>query len=381
MYVHHRPDWPNFFWDADRLMPVLGAVRQKHGVLLGRVLSLDRELQGAAAVLASTTELLKSSEIEGVWLDEHQLRFAVERALGLSTKKKSAARIVLDVQGAVDVMTDATQRASEPVTAQRLGQWHASMFPIQPAARTRSVLMAVGSWRTGSEPMQIVSGFAGQQQVHFEAPAAVRIDREMQALLDWIELDRSQGSTGAQALDPVLMAGVAHLWFATIQPFDDGNGRMARALTELMLTRADGVPERFFSLSAQMRQERKAYYAAVDSAQCSSTLDITAWLEWFLGCFDRALDRSDEMLDGVMRQAAFWRTHPEGFNPRQRKVLNLLLSEGAEEVAGHLTSMKWSKLTRCSKDTAIRDINDLLARKLLLRGPEGGRSTRYVLQG
>jgi Fic family protein len=263
------------------------------------------------------------------------------------------------------MMLDATEKYSEPLTAERLFAWHAAMFPT---GRSGMKSITVGAWRDdASGPMQVVSGPVGRERVHYEAPPAHRLASEMKAFVDWFN--------GEAAIDPVLKAAVAHLWFVTVHPFDDGNGRIARAIADMALARSEGVAQRFYSMSAQIRQERNAYYDILESTQ-KGDLDITSWLEWFLGCLDRAFDGAESTLSNVFRKARFWEKHAgAAFNDRQRDMLNRLLN-GFE---GKLTTSKWAQIEKCSQDTALRDIDDLVARGILRKDPAGGRSTSYSL--
>ena len=310
-----------------------------------------------------TNEIVASSAIEGETLDPREVRSSLARQLGL--EQAGLPVVGRDVEGVVEMMLDATQNYDKPLTEERLFAWHASLFPTGRSGLSR---IKVNAWRDDSKgPMQVVSGAVGQERVHFEAPAASRVEQEMKAFLDWFNTDDDT--------DPVLRAGVAHLWFVTIHPFDDGNGRIARAIADMTLARSEASSQRFYSMSAQIRNERDIYYDTLEQAQ-QGTLDITSYLDWFLSCLHHSFDGVDGTLGTVLRMARFWDTHAsETFNVRQRLILSKLL----ESFEGKLTSTKWAKLSKCSQDTALRDILDLVARGILVKDPGGGRSTSYSL--
>jgi Fic family protein len=362
-YIHQSLKWPQFDWDRDTLSTQLADVRHRQGRLLGRMESLGFALRTEASLATLTEDVVKSSEIEGEQLDRDQVRSSIARRLGIDIGAlKPTER---NVEGAVEIMLDATQRYVEPLTAERLFGWHAALFPTGRSGMHRII---VGAWRDDSRgPMQVVSGPVGHERVHYEAPPAHLLDRETRAFMDWF-------NSGA-SLDPVLKAGVAHLWFVTVHPFDDGNGRIARAIADMALARSERSAQRFYSMSAQIRAERDAYYDILEATQ-KGGLDITRWLEWFLGCLGRAIDGAETTLAAVMSKARFWEAQAgQSFNDRQRLVLNRML-DGFE---GKLASSKWAKLAKCSQDTALRDIDDLLARGVLTRDAGGGRSTSYSL--
>lgn len=316
------------------------------------------------AVLKTLTEdVLKSSEIEGERLDAELVRSSIARRLGMDSGALQPPD--RDVEGIVEMMLDATRLYDKPLTSERLFSWHASLFPTGRRGMTR---IKAGVWRDDSGgPMQVVSGPMGRGRVHFEAPAAARLDREMSAFLDWFNQDTD--------LDEVLQAGLAHLWFVTIHPFDDGNGRMARAVADMALARSEQSPQRFYSMSAQIRQERTAYYDILERTQ-RGTMDITPWMDWFLGCLSRAIEGAQSTTAAVLSKARFWEaTRGLPLNKRQQVILNLLL-DGFE---GKLTTSKWATLAKCSPDTALRDIGSLVEHGILIRNPEGGRSTSYAL--
>ncbi|SDQ64689.1 Fic family protein [Brevundimonas sp. 374] len=362
IYIHKRAGWPNLIWDDSTLAQPLAAARHRQGRLIGRMEALGFALREEAVLRTLTEDVLKSSEIEGEVLDREQVRSSIARRLGMDVVGMVPAD--RDVEGVVEMMLDATQNYAQPLTADRLFAWHAALFPTGRSGMSR---ITVGGWRTpDGDPMQVVSGPVGRERIHYEAPSAVRLDAEMAAFLQWSE---------TATPDPVLKAGVAHLWFVTNHPFDDGNGRIARAIADLALARAEGTAQRFYSMSAQIRAERKAYYEMLEATQ-KGDLNITAWLLWFIACLDRAFDGAETILASVMRKARFWEAlADQPMNERQRKVLNRLL-DGFE---GKLTNAKWAALAKTSSDTALRDISDLVQRGLLERDAGGGRSTSYSL--
>ncbi|ANW05396.1 Fic family protein [Bradyrhizobium icense] len=362
-YIHELEGWPGFQWSSKLLAERLAAVRHKQGRLIGRMEALGFTLRAEAALQTLTEEVVKSSEIEGEILDREQVRSSIARRMGMDIGALAPAD--RHVEGVVEMMLDATEKYSEALTAERLFGWHAALFPTGRSGMTKIV---VGAWRTEqSGPMQVVSGPIGREHVHYEAPAAWRLENEMQAFLEWFE---SVGRT-----DPVLKAAIAHLWFVTIHPFEDGNGRIARAIADLALARSENSGQRFYSMSAQIRKERNAYYGILEATQ-KGGLDITAWLEWFLACLERAFDGAEAILANVLRKARFWELHAgSSLNDRQRLVINRLL-DGFE---GKLTSSKWGKLAKVSQATAARDIEDLINRGILLKDAAGGRSTSYSL--
>ena len=363
MYIYQRDDWPRFHWDQESLANQLAAVRHRQGKLTGRMEALGFELREEAVLNTLTQDVLKSSEIEGEILDIDQVRSSIARRLGFEIGALTPAD--RHVEGVVEMMLDATQKYQDALTIERLFGWHAALFPTGRSGMQR---IKVGAWRDDSTgPMQVVSGPTGKQRVHFEAPSVDRLPAEMSRFLYWFNTPPST--------DPVLKAALAHLWFVTIHPFDDGNGRIARAIADLALARSEQSPKRFYSMSAQIRLERNNYYDILERTQ-KGTMEVTPWMQWFFGCLDRAFDGAEGTLAGVMRKARFWQEHAgEAFNERQRKVVNRLL-DGFE---GALTSSKWARLAGCSQDTANRDINDLVTRGLLEKEAAGGRSTRYSL--
>jgi len=363
MYIHELPEWPKLYWNKEQLAELLAAVRHRQGLLLGHMGALGFNLRQEALLLTLTADVIKSSEIEGEKLDAEQVRSSIARRLGIDIGAlKPADR---DVEGVVEMMLDATRHYDQPLTVERLFAWHAALFPT---GRTGMRKIRVGTWRDDSEgPMQVVSGAIGRERVHFEAPAAPLLETEMAAFLEWFNAQTD--------LDQVMKAGLAHLWFVSIHPFEDGNGRIARAIADMCLARSENSPQRFYSMSAQIRQERDDYYNVLERTQ-KEDIDVTRWMRWFLGCLDRAIEGAQTVLGSVLAKEKFWKqVQGISINDRQRLVLNRLL-DGFE---GKLTTTKYAKLTKSSQDTALRDIAYLVDRGILVRSSEGGRSTSYAL--
>ena len=363
MFIHEQSDWPRLHWNDEALAALLADVRHRQGRLIGRMEALGFDLQREAVLGTLVEDVVKSSDIEGERLDAGQVRSSVARRLGMDAG--GVGRADRNVEGVVEMMLDATRRYEAPLTAERLFDWHASLFPTGRSGMRR---ITVGAWRrSDSDPMQVVSGPAGRERVHFEAPAAAGLGAEMKAFLEWFEAPAE--------VDPVVQAGLAHLWFVTIHPFDDGNGRIARAVADMALARSEGSSQRFYSMSSQIRTERNAYYEVLERTQRGTT-DVTEWMGWFLACLGRSIDNATTALAGVLAKARFrQRAAGLSLNDRQRLVLNRLL-DGFE---GKLTTSKWAKLAKCSQDTALRDIAFLIDRGVLVRNPGGGRSTSYDL--
>lgn len=362
-YVWEHPDWPRWRYDLRVLAASLVSVSQAQGRLLGRLADVGLALRDEASLGALTEDVVRTSAIEGENLEEASVRSSVARRLGVDIG--ALAPVDRHVEGIVDMVLDATMHAERPVTLERLYEWHAALFPTAYAG-LRKIRVARLRDDAGG-PMQVVSGPHGRQRVHFEAPPADRLDAEVGRFLDWLN--------DSQADPPLIKAGLGHLWFVTLHPFDDGNGRIARALGDLLLVRADGSPQRFYSLSAQIQRERHAYYTMLERTQKGGP-DVTAWLEWFLQVLGRAVEDAERGVDRVLAKARFWqRVAAVPMNARQIKVLNRLL-DGFE---GRLTSSKWAALAKCSSDTALRDIHELLDRDVLKRGDAGGRSAYYEL--
>ena len=362
-YIHQLKSWPKFEWDRKGLAEPLAAVRLEQGRLLGRMEHLGFPLQQEALLLILTEDVLKSSEIEGEKLNEETVRSSIARRLGMDIG--GLETIGRNVEGVVEMMLDATRHYDEPLTAERLFGWHASLFPTGRSGMKR---ITVGAWRDDAEgPMQVVSGPLGRQHVHFKAPAAKLLNREMEAFLAWFHASDEK--------DWVVKSSLAHLWFVTIHPFDDRNGRIARAIADMSLARSEKSSQRYYSMSAQIRRERRAYYDHLEQAQ-RGALDITNWMEWFLNCLGRAIDGAQTTLATVLAKARFWDSIATvTLNERQRLMLNRL----RDSFEGKLTTSKWAKLAKCSQDTATRDINALVSEGVLKRNAVGGRSTSYSI--
>jgi len=363
-YIHQKDNWPNFSWNNDEFVNLLSEARNLQGRLIGKMESLGFELRDEALLETLTLDVLKSAEIEGELLNPEQVRSSIAQRLGM----EFAGAIMSDrnVDGMVDMMIDATRNCFKPLTVERLFDWHAALFPM---GRSGIFKITVADWRKDiSGQMQVVSGAAGREKVHFQAPDADLIEMEMNRFIKWFNEENK--------IDLVIKAAIAHLWFVTIHPFQDGNGRITRALTDMLLAQSDKSTQRFYSMSAQIRVERKEYYEILEKTQ-KGDLDISEWIKWFLSCLINALKATDNILTRVLLKADFWNRNSKTIiNERQKQILNKLL-DGFE---GKLTSMKWAKITKCSKDTAIRDINDLINKDILQKESAGGRSTNYELR-
>jgi len=362
-YIYMDPGWPAFRWDEAAVARKLADLRHRQGRLLGRMEGLGFPQQKDAELVSLTEGVVQSSAIEGERLNADQVRSSVARRLGIDVA--GATRADRHVDGIVDMMLDATQRFEQPLTAARLFKWHTLLFKADKSA------IRIGAWRDDAKgPMQVVSGPIGRERVHYEAPPADQLEAEMGKFLAWV-------NDASDHTDPVLRAAIAHFWCVTIHPFDDGNGRIARAIADGQLARADGTPQRFYSMSAAIRAERDAYYAILERTT-KGTLDITLWLDWFLACLGRAFTATETTLGSVLHKARFWDRHAHvRVNDRQRAMLNMLL-DGFD---GKLTTTKWATLTKCSHDTALRDIHGLVERRVLKAGEGGGRSTSYGVVG
>ena len=364
VFIYQLAGWPSFKWNAEKINLLLTEVRHQQGKLLGRMERLGFALQSEATLQTLTLDVLKSSEIEGELLDADQVRSSIARHLGIDIGGMVNAD--RHVEGVVEMMLDATQNFDQLLTEERLYGWHAALFPT---GRSGMHKIVVGAWRDNlpHDPMQVVSGPMGKETIHYEAPAAELLSDEMNKFFQWFNETTN--------IDPVLKAAIAHLWFVTIHPFDDGNGRIARAVADMQLARADRTAQRFYSMSAQIRKERNAYYTILEKTQ-RGDLDITEWLEWFLHCLGHALNGSEDTLSLVFKKASLWKVHEKTiFNPRQILLLNKLL----DKFDGKLTTSKWAKIAKCSHDTALRDINDLIEKNVLTKDDGGGRSSSYVL--
>ncbi|MEA5402987.1 Fic family protein [Arcicella sp. DC2W] len=359
-YIHQQADWTNFTWDDALLSAPLGRVRNLQGRLMGKMEQLGFVLQQEAFLATLTLDVLKSTEIEGEFLNPEQVRSSLARRLGIDIVGLVPSD--RNVDGIVEVVLDATQNNQTPLSDERLFNWHAALFPT---GRSGMYPITVATWRTGV--MQVVSGAMGRERIHFQAPEASKVNQEMQKFITWFNEN--------QVIDPVLKAGIAHLWFITIHPFDDGNGRIARAITDMQLSKADGSSQRFFSMSAQIQKQRNLYYETLEKVQ-KGTSDITIWLDWFLTCLTEALLNTDIILEKVLKKARFWEKHRNtSFNERQQLLLNKLM----DNFEGKLTSSKWAKIAKCSADTALRDIQGLMSKGVLKKENAGGRSTNYEL--
>jgi Fic family protein len=362
-YIYLSEDWPRFTWDSNRLVPHLSDTRYEQGLLLGKMKDLGYQLKSEATLAALTEETVKSSAIEGEELSVDSVRSSLARRMGLEAAGTRPAD--RHVEGVVEMMLDATQRYASPLTDERIFGWHAALFPT---GRSGMRKITTGAWRKGT--IEVVSGPEGKQKVHFEAPPAERVEPEMKKFLSWYE-------DSSTRTEPLIKAGLAHLYFVTIHPLEDGNGRITRAITEMSLARLEDSAQRFYSMSSQIREERKSYYEILESTQ-KGRLDVTDWLIWFLDCLARAIAKAKNLTAGVLAKDAFWRHLKEEsieVSERQRNIINLLL-DGFE---GKLTTEKWSKLAKTSHDTALRDIQDLIEKQILKQEKGGGRSTSYVL--
>jgi len=363
MYIHEHKEWPNFQWNRDKLAELITPVRYRQGRLIGQMEALGFTLREEAMLQTLTQEIIKSSEIEGEMLNLDQVRSSLARRLGINI----AGSVPSDrnVEGVVEMMLDATQNFQQPLTEERLFGWHAALFPTNRSGMHR---IKVGTWRTGDGgPMQVVSGRIGKEMIHFEAPDAGKVPGEIVEFLEWFNMESD--------IDPVLKAALAHFWFVTIHPFEDGNGRIARAIADMQLARADESPQRFYSMSSQIRKERNVYYDTLETTQKGS-LDITSWLMWFLQCLDRAFLATNDILSNVLMKARFWEKNAgASLNDRQKLMLDRMLNG----IEGKMTSSKWAKMAKCSKETAIRDIQNLISKNILVKEDAGGRSTSYIL--
>lgn len=359
MYIHQKKNWTKFNWDADVITPLLGAVRHKQGKILGVMQGLGFRLQEETVLKTLTLDVVKSSEIEGEQLNPEQVRSSIARRLGIEIA--GAVPAERNVEGVVEMLLDATQRYDAPLSDERLYGWHAALFPT---GRSGMYKIKTAAWR--DDAMQVTSGPMGKETVHFEAPSADKVPMEMHGFLNWFNSD--------QDLDPVLKAAIAHLWFVTIHPFEDGNGRITRAITDMQLARADQSKQRFYSMSAQIQAERNNYYDILERTQ-KGDLDITLWLEWFLDCLLHSMAQTDETISLTLKRAQFWEANRTiDFNPRQQKILQLLL----DDFYGKLTVSKYAKITKVSTDTSLRDIQDLIG-KGIVEQEGSGRSTSYKL--
>lgn len=363
MYIYEHENWPNFEWNSDILLPLLGRVRNAQGLLIGKLEALGFENLNDALLETLTLDVLKTTEIEGEILSKEQVRSSLARHLGISIPNEVQA--TRDVDGIVELTLDATQNYNKPLDQDRIFGWHCGLFPT---GRSGLYKIVVGNWRDGANgPMQVVSGSAGNEKIHFEAPCAKNIPSMMNDFINWFNEKKD--------FDPIIFAAIAHLYFITLHPLEDGNGRIARAITDMLLARADGMSQRFYSMSAQIMNQRKEYYDILEKTQ-KDNLDITEWLVWFFNCLMNSISYAETVLEKVLQKYRFWQKQKSAtLNDRQKKMLNLLL----EDFKGKLNTSKWAKITKCSSDTALRDIQDLLDKGILKKEAEGGRSTNYTL--
>jgi Fic family protein len=363
IYIWQQPGWAEFKWDNERLMTLLGEVRNLEGRVMGLMEGVGFNVQNATSLNVMVEDVLRSSEIEGELLNADRVRSSIARHLGIETEGLPHPDHY--TEGVVQVMLDAVRNSNKPLTTERLFNWHAALFPT---GRSGIHPITVAAYRVGAEPMQVVSGAMGREKVHYEAPASVDVPAMMDEFLSWVN--------NRQNIDPILKAAIAHLWFVAIHPFDDGNGRITRTITDMLLAKADGMPHRFYSMSAEILRERKVYYEVLEKTTIG-TMDITLWLEWFLQTLKNAIMRSEATVKRVVAKASFWQQNREvAMNERQVKVVNKLW-DGFE---GKLTTSKWAKIVKTSQATALRDITDLVDKGVLVVAGEGGRSTNYLLK-
>jgi len=364
LYLYNHQNWPIFEWNSEKLLPLLSYVRNRQGKLIGKMGTLGFELRNEANLEILTMEIIKSTEIEGEILDKAQVRSSIARRLGLDISGLVYSE--RNVDGIVDLMVDATRNFNEKLSKERLFSWQAALFPTGQSGMYKII---TGNWRDDSTgPMQVVSGALGKEKVHYKALPATQIDNEMRIFLDWFNME--------QNTDLVLKAAIAHLWFLTIHPFEDGNGRISRALSDMVLARSDELSYRFYSMSTQIRKERNSYYDILETTQ-KSGLDITKWLEWFLNCLLNTIENSEKLFEKIISKHSFWIKYSRiSINDRQRKILNMLM----DDFEGVLNTTKWAKIGNCSQDTALRDIQDLIEKGILGKSEQGGRSTNYEMK-
>lgn len=364
VYIYQQREWPRFTWDDSRIVSLLGQVRNAQGRMLGEMNAMGFDVQNNALLESHQAEIISSFTIEGELLNKEEVRSSLARHLGMVDQQ--TVQVSRDIDAVVAMMLDASQFFKQPITAERLFGWHAALFPTGYSGMHK---ITTGNWRVDDKgPMQVVSGALGKQKIHFEAPHALEVSKQMRYFLEWLN---SPSNT-----DPVINAAIAHLWFLTVHPFDDGNGRIARAITDLMLARSDDSSLRFYSLSKQILEEKKAYYANLESSQ-KGTMDITNWITWFLGCLHRSIETARHTLKDVLNKASFWKQHQsQSLNSRQKYMVNKLF----DDFFGKLNTSKWAKMNKCSRDTAFRDIQDLVQKDMLQKDEGGGRSTTYSLK-
>ena len=363
MYIYQDASWPDFIWDNKALLIPISKVRNLQGKLIGKMEAIGFSLREEAMLETLTIDVVKSTEIEGEILNSYQVRSSIARRLGMDISGLIPSD--RDVDGVVEMMLDATQNYEKPLTKERLFNWHGALFPT---GRKGMLKIIVAAWRKDEiGPMQVVSGHLGKEKVYYQAPPAELVDNEISRFIKWFNSE--------PIIEPVIKSGLAHLWFVTIHPFDDGNGRIARAIADMQLARADMTNQRFYSMSAHIERQKKAYYDILEKTKKGS-MDITCWLQWFVECLIRALEATDETLAKVLSKAKFWEKHATTIiNERQKLMINKLL----DNFSGKLNTSKWAKITKCSQDTALRDIQDLIQKEILIKETGGGRSTSYVL--
>lgn len=363
-YIYQHNNWPNFKWDISQFSGLLAEVRNKQGRLIGKMEALGFDLQNEAFLETLTSDILKTNEIEGIVLNKKDVRSSIARRLGIDIG--GLPPINRNIEGIVDMMFDATTNFNSPLTKKRLFDWHFALFPM---GRSGMFKIIAGNWRKDLKgPMQVISGAIGKEKIHYEAPPAEILDKEMTVFLNWFN--------NKTDIDLVLKAGIAHLWFVTLHPFEDGNGRITRAITDMLLARSDNLPQRFYSMSSQIQKERKSYYEILEKTQ-KGNLDITEWIIWFLDTLKNAIISSEDTLSLIIRRHKFWNIYGTKIkNERQKKILNRLIVG----FTGNLTTSKWAKITKCSQDTALRDIQDLIDKGILIKSKSGGRSTKYKLK-
>ncbi len=360
MYIHQLKNWPLFTWNSTEVSTLLGTVRYQQGKILGQMQALGFGQLQENRLVTLTKDVLKTCEIEGEFLNPEQVRSSIARQLGIEIA--GAVATERNVDGIVEMLLDATQNYNIPLTEERLFDWHSALFPT---GRSGMFKIKTGAWRDGA--MQVTSGAMGKEIIHFEAPKAEKMQSEMKLFLDWIHNEKN--------LDPVLKAALAHLWFVTIHPFDDGNGRITRAITDMLLAQADESSQRFYSMSAQIQIERNTYYTLLESTQ-KGDLDCTDWIVWFLTCLLRSMKQTDETISKSIARTKFWETNKVTiFNARQQKIVQLLL----DDFFGNLTVSKYAKISKISTDTALRDLQDLV-KKEVLEQLGLGRSTHYKIK-
>ncbi|MBI2167571.1 MAG: Fic family protein [Candidatus Omnitrophica bacterium] len=367
-YIWQLKNWPKMTWESDSLLPLLGQARLAQGNLLGRVKRLGFELGEEAQADILTEEAVTTSAIEGERLNRQAVRSSVARHLGLPVAGLGPATRSID--GLIEVLLNATQNYQEPLTAEKLKGWHAALFPTGHSGFHK---IRVGQWR-GKEPMRVVSGPVGREKIHFEAPPGEAVEKEMRLFLSW-------WNSESQKMDGLLRAGLAHFYFVTIHPLEDGNGRIARALTDTALAQDEKLGTRYYSLSSQIMEEREEYYRVLEKSSKTNSADRTDWLTWFLGCYQRAIERSDKIIGHVLAKADFWQKHAQAvMNERQKKIVNRLLDTGRGGFQGGLTTRKYVSMAKVSRATAFREISDLVEKRILRQNPAKGRSVNYDLQ-